>query len=328
VTHQRCASPVLSDMAEHAVLDLVPLAGAGRKVTDLDRHLQPLRQVLQRHLPQAGPAGVAAAPVCGDQELRCMGVAPGAHLLPPAVDGLRGELRRVVVDAHAEPTLVAAEVVHAVGDRLAQLGVHEVVGVHRERLTLGLPLAPAVLELAHQLLLLRVHRDDRLRALLHALDRRVDVLELRVAIRVVGTLFGLAVALQAEAGRVEQSPHSSRTQLVALLGECLRQFVRALARPTQRRHRVATGARIDQPFQSLEQLRIGLGQPFAATARAAQSRRHGRIGFKLPNPQLGQAFADRLARHPRGTAHRAHTAPAIGLRFSRRPMPPHPFIHQ
>jgi len=72
------------------------------------------------------------------------------------------------------------------------------------------PLAPAILELAHQLLLLRVHRDDWLRALLKAFDRRVDVLELSIPIRMVRSFFRLAFALQAVAGRVEQSPYRSR----------------------------------------------------------------------------------------------------------------------
>ena len=34
---ERCAAPVLRDVAEHAVLDLVPLARAGRKVRDAAR---------------------------------------------------------------------------------------------------------------------------------------------------------------------------------------------------------------------------------------------------------------------------------------------------
>ena len=57
-----------------------------------------------------------------------------------------------------------------------------------------------------------------------------------------GTFLGLAVALQAEAGRAEQSPHRSSARFMPLQGQRLRQFVRALARPAQRRHRVATVA--------------------------------------------------------------------------------------
>jgi hypothetical protein len=39
MAHQRSASPVLGDVGEHAVLNLVPLAGAWREMTDGD--LQP-----------------------------------------------------------------------------------------------------------------------------------------------------------------------------------------------------------------------------------------------------------------------------------------------
>ena len=42
--------------------------------------------------------------------------------------------------------------------------------------------------------------------------------------------------------------------------------------------------------------------------------------------QLGQPFAYRVRRHPRGVAHRTHTTQTIGTRFSRRPMPPRSLI--
>jgi hypothetical protein len=95
------------------------------------------------------------------------------------------------------------------------------VGVDLQRLALGLPLAPCVLELTHKLLLLRVDRNDRLRSLLEALDSCVDVLELRVAVGMVRPFLRLAIALKAVAGRVEQTADSSRTQRVSLLGQRL-----------------------------------------------------------------------------------------------------------
>ena len=51
-----------------------------------------------------------------------------------------------MVDAHADPALVTRHVVDAVGDRLAEFLVHEVVDEHLLGLTARLPLAPAVLE--------------------------------------------------------------------------------------------------------------------------------------------------------------------------------------
>ena len=64
---QRPASPVVGAVAEHSMLDLVPLAGAGRKVTDLHGQPQFIGKVLQLKSPQANSIAVAAAAVGGDQ---------------------------------------------------------------------------------------------------------------------------------------------------------------------------------------------------------------------------------------------------------------------
>jgi hypothetical protein len=40
MTDQRLAAPVLGDVRKHAVLDLVPFAGAGREVADVNAQTQ------------------------------------------------------------------------------------------------------------------------------------------------------------------------------------------------------------------------------------------------------------------------------------------------
>ena len=67
VTHQRSPPPILGDVAEHALLDLVPLAGPRWEVAHLDGHPQAHSQLLQCHRPQAAPTAVAATPVGRDQ---------------------------------------------------------------------------------------------------------------------------------------------------------------------------------------------------------------------------------------------------------------------
>lgn len=99
VADEWLAAPVLGDVAEHAVLNLVPLAGARRKVTDMDRQPQLGRQVLQCQLPKAAAAAVAAAPIGGDQQFLRAAIAGSAHLAPPPTDGLYSKARGVVVDA-------------------------------------------------------------------------------------------------------------------------------------------------------------------------------------------------------------------------------------
>jgi hypothetical protein len=55
------------------MLDLVPLAGAGRQVTDGDRDIKFVGQLLQLQLPQPHPRAVAAAAVGRDQQILAAG---------------------------------------------------------------------------------------------------------------------------------------------------------------------------------------------------------------------------------------------------------------
>jgi hypothetical protein len=48
---ERFASPVLGDVAEHAMLNLVPLAGSWRQMTDLQDESRFVGKSLERHLP-------------------------------------------------------------------------------------------------------------------------------------------------------------------------------------------------------------------------------------------------------------------------------------
>ena len=51
IVDQRLSSPVQADKREEPVLDLIPLAGSRRVVTDRDRDLDLIRHLLQVELP-------------------------------------------------------------------------------------------------------------------------------------------------------------------------------------------------------------------------------------------------------------------------------------
>jgi hypothetical protein len=74
-----------------------------------------------------------------------------------------------------------------------------------------MPLPPSILEVPHQLLLFGVHGDHRLSAPLELLGALRDVLELRVAIRVLGPLARLAIGLKAVAQVVQHLAHGLMT---------------------------------------------------------------------------------------------------------------------
>jgi len=71
---ERLTSPVLGDVAEHPVLDLVPLARAGREMADRDPQPQVVGQTLQRHFPQPRAISVTATGIGSDQESACPGI--------------------------------------------------------------------------------------------------------------------------------------------------------------------------------------------------------------------------------------------------------------
>src|SRR6266568_599448 len=244
---QGTTAPVDRDEREEAVLDLVPLARARREVADTDRHAELVGDSLELVLPHVRPVAVAAARVGGDEELSRFGVALRADLGPPRLDRGDGKDRRVVVDADADEAVVGGEVIHAVRNRLADRVGREVVDVDQFGLALRIPLAPRVLEVADQFLLLGVDGDDRHTALDAVLGLGVDVLELRVAIRVLGAFDGLVRRLQAVAVVAKEPGDRPVADLdVVLREQFLGQHHRALARPAQRRLGVAACDRVDE----------------------------------------------------------------------------------
>src|SRR5882724_12001819 len=123
---QRTPTPILRDMAEHAVINLVPLARPGWKMADRDLQAQSIRQLLETPFPETVAGAIASASVRRDQQSRRAVVNPAAHFPPPAFNGGRGELGCVVVEAHTDPAFVAPQIIHTVGDGDTPIRVAEV----------------------------------------------------------------------------------------------------------------------------------------------------------------------------------------------------------
>ena len=77
------ASPILRDVAEQAVLNLVPLAGPRREMADVDAKTCFVSELLQSMLPGARAIPVATARIGSDEQLASLGVAALPHLVPP-----------------------------------------------------------------------------------------------------------------------------------------------------------------------------------------------------------------------------------------------------
>src|SRR5262245_27471064 len=92
------------------MLYLVPLACAGREVAHRQFQADPIGQVLQHDFPQVCAVAVAAPAVGGDEQFGGAGEALGPHFLPPATNAGGREVRGVMIDTYADPTLVVGNV--------------------------------------------------------------------------------------------------------------------------------------------------------------------------------------------------------------------------
>ena len=250
VADERTTAPVLGNMAESATVNLIPLADAWWEMTHVNRHLQLIYEILQSDLPRSATAAVATTTV-GMRMVRM------PYSLPPPTNSSSGELSGVVIGAHADQTLVVREVIHVVGNRLAQFLVQEVIYANLFKCSVRLLFSSTVLKVRGQLLLFRIHRDHRLPALLKLFDRAIDVLKLSVAIGVQAAFLRFAIALQTLTSGLHQSSQCTCADGMPLFHELTRERVGALTSPTQRRLGIATTYRIDQQFQSCRQFRIG-----------------------------------------------------------------------
>src|SRR5437588_42954 len=95
ITDEWLGTPVLADETEEAVLDFVPLAGAGRQVADHDVDAELVGQLLQFAFPQPHPRAVAAAAIGGDQQPGGVGVTRPPEVEPPLADAVHREGGRV-----------------------------------------------------------------------------------------------------------------------------------------------------------------------------------------------------------------------------------------
>src|SRR5215471_4466389 len=265
--HQGSAPPVLRNVAKHAVLDLVPLAGPRRKVTHRNPQPDIIGQLLQLHLPQAVAAPVGTAPIGGDQQTLRTRIDSAAHVVPPSPDRFHGELGCVVIDSNAAPARVSRHIIDPVGNDLAQLLVGKVVDLYWLGLAFRGPLPATITELTDQFLLLGIDRHDRLPLPLEDRHPPVDVLTLRIAVRVMAAFKRLAVGLQAVAQVVEEPVDAAFTDSMALVLECRCQPGCALARPAQWPHGVPTCHWINQRLKGLEETWVMLHQGPSAPAR-------------------------------------------------------------
>jgi len=178
------------------MLDLVPLTRPRRKVADMNRELYFIGKLLQGYLPEPGTTAITASTIGGQQQLSGVGVALLAQVGPPAPDRLHRKLCRIMIDPHIYPALIGRQIIDSVGNHFAQVGVGKVMHVHWLWGAGRLPFPPGILKVADQFFLFGIDRDHRLSGTLELPDARVDILKLRIPIRMRAACAGFPIGLE------------------------------------------------------------------------------------------------------------------------------------
>src|SRR5713101_749261 len=323
VTGQRLPPPVGRNLAEQAMLNLVPFTGARWKMAHPDDHSQFIGQLLQRHFPESAPTAIAATAISSDQQFLRLRIQGLPQLLPPPPNRRDRKFGGIVLDAHTHPAEVRREVINAVRNRLAQLLVGKVVAAHESGMALETPFPPIVFEISDQLFLLGVDRDDRLGTSLKGGHFCRNMLELCIAIWMLTALVRLAIGLQAVAQFMQQVRDFLPSDLKPLLLQFYRQSPDALAGPPQGRLRITARCGFYQRLQRSWQVRLPHHQWFASATRTSDplGAPGGGVEAQLLQPDMNGS-----ARYPRYPGHRRDATIAQRFGFHCCPQPSFPFI--
>ena len=124
-----------------------------------------------------------------------MGIEPFPFMAPPASNRGHGKGAGVVIGPDIDEAGVAPDIVNAIGISSGHVWTGKIMPLYLARLFRGMPLLAGIVVIAKQFFLFRIRRDHRPALRQIALHGSVDVTELRVAMRMVRSLFGFAVAL-------------------------------------------------------------------------------------------------------------------------------------
>ena len=167
--------------------------------------------------------------------------------------------------------------------------------------------------MADQFLLLGIDRNHGVARAHTRAYLSIDVLKLRVPVRMAGTFDGLPIRLQAVAQLLQQLTDLLMRDAMALSLQLRRQMAHALARPAQRRLRIASRGRLDQLLQVAQQCRVFIPRALPSAAGFANPARSARAGGLA---QLRQPSSNRVPRHPGRARDDRDASRAQDLRFA------------
>ncbi len=163
----------------------------------------------------------------------------------------------VVIGSHVDKAGIAPHVVNAIGIGAGNFRTGKVVPLHLKRLAGRPPLLAGIGVVAEEFFLFGVHRDHGKPSGQGPFHGGGDVPELCVPVRMVGSLLGFAIALEAVAQGMKNLGDLRMAGRVFLPAKLPGNRPRAFARPAQRRLRIAPRCALDHLLQGVHKPGIG-----------------------------------------------------------------------
>src|SRR6516162_2691443 len=141
------------------MFDLVPLAGAGRVVTNRDGDPQLICQLLQLKLPPSQAISIAPSPIRTNQQPLGLRIPLASGQPPPPANARHRELGGFMGHPHTHHGLVVGLVISPIGNPFAFRPRGEIIGVHALRPALPPPRAPRIFKGSDELYVRNTNRN-------------------------------------------------------------------------------------------------------------------------------------------------------------------------
>src|SRR5436305_7351279 len=203
LVQQGLATPIRGDKGKEAVLDLVPLAGARRKMTHGQDQAGFISEFLQFQFPQAQPPAITPSPIGCNEDRGRLRIEPSPFLTPPATDGGHGKRPRIMIGSDIDKSAVPPDIINAIRIGPRHFGTGKIVPLYLLRLFRWKPLLASIVVITNELFLRGIARYHGTAVRQPSFHRSIDVAELRVTVWMILSLLRLAIALQAVVEVVE-----------------------------------------------------------------------------------------------------------------------------
>lgn len=178
------------------MFDFVPFTGTGGIMTHLNTEHQFIEQTLSFDFPQATSRTVTASSIGRNQHAWRIRIGSPSDEIAPFSDRIQGKFSRISTYPDIDKPIITPNIIHSVGNHLAQVFIDKVVDLDARCLAFLMILASFVRIIPHGLRFLCIYPQGWRFTEIRRIHLLVDIVKLRSTIRMLSTFLTFAKRLQ------------------------------------------------------------------------------------------------------------------------------------